>query len=60
MNVYELLIIAVIAVLVINAIVFLVRSRRKGKNGCSCEKSCSNCPGCSAPNVIIEDDSKKE
>ena len=47
MNVYELLIIAVIAVLVINAIVFLVRSRRNG-------------PGCSAPNVIIEDDSKKE
>ncbi|MBE6522786.1 MAG: hypothetical protein IKP61_10020 [Spirochaetales bacterium] len=60
MNVYELIIIAVVALLVINAIVFLIRSRRRGKNGCSCERSCSNCTGCSGPNVTIEDDSKKE
>ncbi len=60
MNVYEVLIIALIVLLVVNAVYFLIRSRRRGKNGCSCEKSCSNCSGCSSPNVTIEDDSKEE
>jgi hypothetical protein len=60
MNVYEVLIIAVIAILVLNAVFFLVRSRRRGKNGCSCERSCNNCSGCSPPIVTIEDESEKK
>jgi len=60
MNIYEILIIALVVILVINAIIFLIRGRRKGKNGCSCDRSCNNCPGCSAPNVIIDEDNKKK
>ncbi|MBE6528778.1 MAG: FeoB-associated Cys-rich membrane protein [Thermoplasmata archaeon] len=60
MNAYELLIIAIILILVVNAVIFLIRGRRKGKNGCGCDRSCSHCEGCSQPNVIIDEGDGKE
>ena len=60
MNIYEIIIIAVIVLLVVNAIIYLIRGRKRGKNGCSCERSCEGCAGCSPSVVAIEDESKDD
>lgn len=57
----EIAIILVIVLLISNAIFYLLRNRRKGKNGCGCDRSCSHCTGC-AQYVVRPDkgDDEKE
>ncbi len=44
MNIWDYIIIAVIAAVIITAVVIIVLNRKKGKNSCGCD--CAHCSGC--------------
>ena len=58
MNTAEIIVLIIVIILVGNAIFFIWRSKKKGKNACGYE--CNGCNKCSSPNVKIDQEDDKE
>lgn len=54
MNTAELIVLAVVAILVANAILFLIKTRKKRR--CNCGYNCGGCKECSVPDIIVPED----
>ena len=58
MNTAELIVLAIVVILVANAIFFLIKTRNKRR--CNCGYNCGGCEKCSVPDVIVPEDPDKK
>jgi flagellar basal body-associated protein FliL len=58
MNAAEIIVAIIVIILVGNAIYFIWRSKKKGKNACGYE--CNGCNKCSSPNVKLDTGEDKD
>ena len=53
MNTAELIVLTVVIILVANAILFLIKTRKKRR--CNCGYNCGGCKECSVPDIIVHE-----